>query len=141
MEPRVYEPSDGTRIVAHVVYGLHTVSLLLGLMTGASIASAIIFSWPSILAVILSYIFRGAAEGTYLESHFAWQIRTFWLAAAILFCAPVTQWVKGRLQRLQGEGAQALVCVGAALMNLTLLFVCTSMLVGDSYNPFLYFRF
>jgi len=26
-------------------------------------------------------------------------------------------------------------------MNLTLLFVCTSMLVGDSYNPFLYFRF
>lgn len=33
MEPRVYEPSDGTRIVAHVVYGLHTVSILLGLMT------------------------------------------------------------------------------------------------------------
>ena len=67
--------------------------------------------------------------------------RIFWLAAAILFCMPVTQWVKGRLQRLQGEGAQALVCVGTALMNLTLLFVCTSMLVGDSYNPFLYFRF
>lgn len=40
MEPRVYEPSDGTRIVAHVVYGLHTVSILLGLMTGASIAGA-----------------------------------------------------------------------------------------------------
>lgn len=53
MEPRVYEPSDGTRIVAHVVYGLHTVSILLGLMTGASIAGAFIFSWPSILAVIL----------------------------------------------------------------------------------------
>ena len=67
--------------------------------------------------------------------------RIFWLAAAILFCMPVTQWVKGRLQRLQGEGAQELVCVGNALMNLTLLFVCTSMLVGDSYNPFLYFRF
>ena len=80
MEPRVYEPSDGTRIVAHVVYGLHTVSILLGLMTGASIAGAFIFSWPSILAVILNYIFRGDAEGTYLESHFAWQIRTFWLA-------------------------------------------------------------
>ena len=55
MEPRVYEPSDGTRIVAHVVYGLHTVSILLGLMTGASIAGAFIFSWPSILAVILNY--------------------------------------------------------------------------------------
>ena len=67
--------------------------------------------------------------------------RIFWLAAAILFCMPVTQWLKGRLQRLQGEGAQALVCVGTALMNISLLFVCTSMLVGDSYNPFLYFRF
>lgn len=67
--------------------------------------------------------------------------RIFWLAAAILFCMPVTQWLKGRLQRLQGEGAQALACVGTALMNISLLFVCTSMLVGDSYNPFLYFRF
>ena len=25
--------------------------------------------------------------------------------------------------------------------DISLLFVCTSMLVGDSYNPFLYFRF
>lgn len=31
--------------------------------------------------MILNYIFRGDAEGTYLESHFAWQIQTFWLAA------------------------------------------------------------
>lgn len=43
MEPRVYEPSDGTRIVAHVVYGLHAASILLGLLTGASIAGAFIF--------------------------------------------------------------------------------------------------
>lgn len=92
MEPRVYEPSDGTRIVAHVVYGLHTVSILLGLMTGASIAGAVIFSWPSILAVILNYIFRGDAEGTYLESHFAWQIRTFWLAALWLVVTGLFGW-------------------------------------------------
>jgi putative membrane protein len=92
MEPRVYEPSDGTRIVAHVVYGLHTVSILLGLMTGASIAGAFIFSWPSILAVILNYIFRGDAEGTYLESHFAWQIRTFWLAALWLVVTGLFGW-------------------------------------------------
>ena len=97
MEPRVYEPSDGTRIVAHVVYGLHTVSILLGLMTGASIAGAFIFSWPSILAVILNYIFRGDAEGTYLESHFAWQIRTFWYAMAwtllVAFTGLILSWL------------------------------------------------
>lgn len=84
MTLKMYEPSDGTRIVAHIVYGLHALSILIGVMTGATIASAFVFSWPSILAVVLNYIFRGDAEGTYLESHFAWQIRTFWMAALLL---------------------------------------------------------
>ena len=84
MLPQSYEPSSGTRIVAHIVYGLHSLSILAGLLTGATIAGAFIFSWPSVLAVILNYVFRGDAEGTYAESHFAWQIRTFWLAALFL---------------------------------------------------------
>ena len=41
-----------------------------------------LFGWPSIIAVIVNYIYRGDARGTWLESHFAWQIRTFWFAAA-----------------------------------------------------------
>lgn len=44
------------------------------------------------LAVILNYIFRGDAEGTYLESHFAWQIRTFWLAALWLVVTGLFGW-------------------------------------------------
>ena len=84
MLPQSYEPSSGTRTVAHIVYGLHSLSILAGLLTGATIAGAFIFSWPSVLAVILNYVFRGDAEGTYAESHFAWQIRTFWLAARFL---------------------------------------------------------
>ena len=84
MLPQSYEPSSGTRIVAHIVYGLHSLSILAGLLTSATIAGAFIFSWPSVLAVILNYVFRGDAEGTYAESHFAWQIRTFWLAALFL---------------------------------------------------------
>ena len=83
MTPKVYEPSGGTRIVSHIVYGLHALSILIGVLTGATVASAFVFSWPSILAVILNYIFRGDAEGTYLESHFSWQIRTFWMAALL----------------------------------------------------------
>lgn len=84
MTPKVYEPSGGTRIVSHIVYGLHALSILIGVLTGATVASAFVFSWPSILAVILNYIFRGDTEGTYLESHFSWQIRTFWMAALLL---------------------------------------------------------
>ncbi len=37
-------------------------------------------SVPSILAVILNYAKRGDARGTWLESHYSWQIRTFWFA-------------------------------------------------------------
>ncbi|HTJ97236.1 MAG TPA: hypothetical protein VL381_07185 [Rhodocyclaceae bacterium] len=32
----------------------------------------------SIVAVVLAYIKRDDARGTWLESHFRWQIRTFW---------------------------------------------------------------
>jgi len=31
--------------------------------------------------VVMNYIRRSDARGTHLESHFAWQLRTFWFAA------------------------------------------------------------
>lgn len=45
-----------------------------------TVTVAFVFSAPSILAVIINYIFRSDASGTWLESHFSWQIRTFWYA-------------------------------------------------------------
>ena len=39
-----------------------------------------VFGWPSIIAVVINYVKRGDARGTWLESHFDWQIRTFWCA-------------------------------------------------------------
>ncbi|MDO5530473.1 hypothetical protein [Sutterella sp.] len=75
------EPMSGTLTVAHIVYGLHTISILIGFATaGMSIAGAFVFSAPSIIAVILNYIFRSDANGTWAESHYSWQIRTFWYA-------------------------------------------------------------
>jgi len=70
--------------VTHIVYGLHALSLLIGVMTAATIVGAFVFGVPSILAVIVSYIKRGDARETYLESHFRWQIRTFW--AVLVWC-------------------------------------------------------
>ena len=75
------EPLQGTITVAHIVYGLHTISILAGLITaGVTIVGAFVFSAPSILAVIINYVFRSDAAGTWLESHYAWQISTFWRA-------------------------------------------------------------
>lgn len=61
-----------------VVYALHAFSLLTGLIGTATIVGAFLTGWPSIIAVILNYIKRSEVQGTWLESHFRWQIRTFW---------------------------------------------------------------
>jgi uncharacterized membrane protein len=70
--------------VTHLVYALHALSLLIGITTAATIIGAFVFGVPSIIAVIINYIRRGEAKGTFLESHFRWQIRTFWFA--LLWC-------------------------------------------------------
>lgn len=79
------DPHDGLKSWAHVIYGLHAFSVLAGIATPAFIITAFLLGWPSIIAVILNYIKRPEAAGTFLESHFRWQIRTFWFAA--LWCA------------------------------------------------------
>jgi uncharacterized membrane protein len=60
------------------VYALHAFSLLTGILGTATVIGAFLTGWPSIIAVILNYVKRGQVRGTWLESHFRWQIRTFW---------------------------------------------------------------
>jgi uncharacterized membrane protein len=61
-----------------VIYGLHALSLVSGIVGVATVVGAFLTGWPSIIAVILNYVMRGEVRGTWLESHFRWQIRTFW---------------------------------------------------------------
>ncbi len=63
-----------------VIYGLHTLSILIGLTSAVTIVGAFVFGIPSIIAVIINYAYRSDARGTFLDSHFRWQIRTFWFA-------------------------------------------------------------
>lgn len=60
------------------IYALHALSLLTGILGAATIVGAFLIGWPSIIAVILNYVKRSDVRGTWLESHFRWQIRTFW---------------------------------------------------------------
>ncbi len=73
-------PSDGYVTLTHVIYALHSLTVLTGLLTPVFIVTAFVTGWPSILAVILNYLKRGRVKGSFLESHFRWQIRTFWFA-------------------------------------------------------------
>ncbi|HTO09965.1 MAG TPA: hypothetical protein VMQ51_00240 [Candidatus Binatia bacterium] len=72
------EPRPFLRRLAHVIYGLHAASLVTGIVGIASIVGAFLIGWPSIIAVVLNYVYRGEVRGTWLASHFRWQIRTFW---------------------------------------------------------------
>jgi uncharacterized membrane protein len=73
-------PSPGLVTLTHVIYGLHAFSALTGILSPALIVTAFLTGWPSIIAVILNYVKRSDVRGTWLDSHFSWQIRTFWFA-------------------------------------------------------------
>ena len=80
----VVRESDSSLITTlHVTYALHAVGLAIGAFGASTIVGSFIFGWPSIIAVIVNYVKRGEARGTWLESHFAWQIKTFWVAVAV----------------------------------------------------------
>lgn len=100
--------SDGLVTLTYVIYGLHAFSAIGGVLSPAFVVTAFITGWPSIIAVIINYVKREETRGTYLESHFRWQIRTFWFALlwviiAMLFAvtfvgipiALVVAWVAG----------------------------------------------
>jgi uncharacterized membrane protein len=61
-----------------IIYGLHALSIVTGILGAATVIGAFLIGWPSIIAVIMNYIKRSDARATWLESHFRWQIRTFW---------------------------------------------------------------
>jgi uncharacterized membrane protein len=79
-QPQLTVPAPSLVTITNVVYALHAVSLVIGAFGAATIIGSFLFGWPSIIAVIINYVKRSEVRGTYLESHFRWQIRTFWYA-------------------------------------------------------------
>jgi uncharacterized membrane protein len=71
----------GQRAWCHVMYGLHALSALSGILTSASIVGAFVFGWPSIVAVVINYVTREQVRGSWLDSHWRWQLRSFWYGA------------------------------------------------------------
>ena len=64
--------------LTHIIYGLHAIAVLVGVTSAATVAGGFVFGLPSLVAVFLNYLKRSDVNGTWLESHFRWQIRTFW---------------------------------------------------------------
>src|SRR5256885_8680942 len=79
-ETTVRHPREGLITLAHVIYALHAFSALTGLASSVLVVTTFVTGWPSIIAVILNYVKRSEVRDTWLDSHFGWQIRTFWFA-------------------------------------------------------------
>jgi uncharacterized membrane protein len=80
----------------HVIYALHAFSVLIGITTGWAVVGYFICGVPSIIAVIMNYARRSETRGTFLESHFRWQIRTFWFAvlwALVIGAVTLPLWI------------------------------------------------
>jgi uncharacterized membrane protein len=90
----------------HVIYALHALAVLVGITTFHTIVLSFVGSLPSIVAVIMNYARRSATHGTFLESHFRWQIRTFWYALLwACVCGVLIVTVVGALLGLPGLAA------------------------------------
>jgi uncharacterized membrane protein len=77
----VTPPVDASLVTyTNIIYALHALAVVIGLTSAHTIVLSFIGGLPSIVAVIMNYVRRSATRGTYLESHFRWQIRTFWFA-------------------------------------------------------------
>lgn len=58
------EPLSKLKQLTLIIYVLYALSVFAGI--------------SAIAAIIINYLKQGEAQGTYLASHFRWQIRTFW---------------------------------------------------------------
>ena len=63
------EQLRSNKTLTWIIYGLYAAGFIVG--------------FTSIAAIIMNYVKRGDVAGTYLESHFTWQIRTFWISLLV----------------------------------------------------------
>ena len=102
----------------HWMYALHALAAVIGITTAAFIATAFVFSIPSIIAVIMNYVKRDEVRGTWLDSHFSWQLRTFWWAALWILVVAV---ISTPLILLLGLGLLTM-WLGISLVGLWILY-------------------
>ena len=121
--PMTVEARPSLVTLTHVLYGLHALGLVLGAFGAASVIGSFLFGWPSIIAVIINYVKRDEVRGTWLDSHFGWQIRTFsWaLLWAVISLGPYSfltymPRVPSRHTYLPSAGLALLVGAAAALL-------------------------
>lgn len=72
------EQMKSRRTLTLIIYALQGLSFVVGI--------------TSLVAIIMNYVKRNDVRGTWLDSHFKWQIRTFWYALLWVCLGIVLMW-------------------------------------------------
>jgi|SRR5208282_579415 len=73
-------PSPALISMTLVIYALLGVAAVAGLASSGFPLIAPLMGIVGIIAIVLAYVKRGDAAGTWLASHYRWLIRTFWFS-------------------------------------------------------------
>jgi uncharacterized membrane protein len=77
--PVAAKPANSNVLMfAHIIYGIFAFSAI----SAASFVGLLV-SFVGFIGVIMAHVFKSDAKGTWLESHYDWLIKTFWVSFAI----------------------------------------------------------
>lgn len=84
---------------ALIVYALFGIAAVGGVISSGLVMFAPLFAIAGIVAIVIAYVKRDEARGTWLASHFDWLIATFWWSMLWSLVAVVigvlTFWILG----------------------------------------------
>ena len=92
-QPPAPAPSPSLITATAVVYGLFGLAAVIALASHGFPPVAPLGGIAGIVAIIVAYVKRGEAAGTWLASHYRWLIRTFWFAALWGVIGAIVFWV------------------------------------------------
>ena len=78
--PVVSVPPPSLVSTTVLVYALFTIGAVAGMVSSGFPLVLPLVGFLGIAGVVLAYVKRGDAEGTWLASHYHWLIRTFWFS-------------------------------------------------------------
>lgn len=92
------------RTLTLIIYALQGLSFVIG-VTG-------------LVAVIMNYVKRADMQGTWLASHFRWQIRTFWYALLWMVVGIALMWAGIGALVMLANGVWAIYRIVRGVLNL-----------------------
>jgi alginate O-acetyltransferase complex protein AlgI len=99
------------------------------------------FTDLSKLASFFAIMFGGASSWWDVTVGIQLRANIIWLLLAIIFCMPVAEFFESRFGNRLSKKQWEIIPYAQTSLNVILLITSVSLLVGKTYNPFLYFRF